>query len=74
MITRCIADASIIGIMTEIDQANQYKQDTWLEIEGILDVTTYNGVELPLIKATDWKVIEEPSKPYIYPILIKITE
>lgn len=74
MITHCVADASIIGLLTEFEHANEYKQDTWLEIEGTLDVTTYNGVDLPLIKATKWKVIDEPAEPYIYPILTKITE
>jgi putative membrane protein len=74
LITHCIADASIIGLLTEFKQASEFEQDTWLEIEGTLEVTTYNGVELPLIKADKWTVIEEPAEPYIYPILTKVTE
>ncbi|MCQ6275845.1 TIGR03943 family protein [Bacillus sp. V3B] len=74
IITHCIADASIIGLLTEFEQASEYQQDTWLEIEGTIDVTSFNGVELPLIKAAKWKVIEEPTEPYIYPILTKMTE
>ena len=51
LITHCIADASITGLITEFNQANEFEQDTWLEIEGTLEVTNYNGIELPLIKA-----------------------
>lgn len=72
LITHCIADASIIGLMAEFEQAIEYPQDTWLEMEGTLEVMTYNGVEIPVIKAVNWKVIEEPASPYIYPVLTKI--
>ena len=74
LITHCIADASITGLITEFNQANEFEQDTWLEIEGTLEVTTYNGIELPLIKAEKWTVIKEPAEPYIFPILIKVSE
>ncbi|TKC20174.1 TIGR03943 family protein [Robertmurraya kyonggiensis] len=72
LITHCIADASIIGLMAELEKANEYPEDTWLEMEGTLDVMIYNGVEIPVIKAVNWKVIEEPTSPYIYPVLTKI--
>ncbi|MBO8176234.1 MAG: TIGR03943 family protein [Bacillus sp. (in: Bacteria)] len=74
LITHCLADASIIGFLTEMEQAGDIKQDTWLEIEGTLDVTTYNGIELPMIKTSKWKVIEKPAEPYVYPVLINLTE
>ena len=74
LITHCIADASITGLIAEFNQASEFEQDTWLEIEGTLEVTTYNGIELPLIKAEKWTVIKEPDEPYIYPILIKVSE
>ena len=62
LITHCIADASVTGLITEFNQANEFEQDTWLEIEGTLEVTTYNGIELPLIKAEKWTVIKEPAR------------
>ncbi|KAA9030622.1 TIGR03943 family putative permease subunit [Niallia endozanthoxylica] len=72
LITHCIADASIIGFLSEFTEAPSLNQDTWVEAEGILDITTYNGTELPLIKITDWKKVNEPKTPYVYPISIKI--
>jgi putative membrane protein len=69
MITHCLADASVLGFLTQFDEANLLEEDTWLEMEGVLDVTTYDGYEMPIIKVTSWKVIDEPEEPYIFPVL-----
>ncbi|WP_404330115.1 TIGR03943 family putative permease subunit [Mesobacillus maritimus] len=72
LITHCVADASIIGFLSEIPESTSIDQDTWIQAKGVLDVTTFNGVELPIIKVTNWKEVEEPKEPYLYPISIKI--
>jgi putative membrane protein len=72
LITHCIADASSIGFLTEFEEAYTVEQDTWLEIEGILDITQYDGFEMPVLKITSWKVIPEPDESYVYPVYIKI--
>ena len=69
LITHCIADASIIGFLSEFDGADTIQEDTWLEIEGVLEMGNYGGSELPLIKVTSLNVIDEPSEPYLYPAL-----
>lgn len=69
LINHCIADASIIGFLTEFEEAATLAQDTWIEIEGILSVGSYDGYELPIVKVSNWKVIDEPSDPYIFPVL-----
>jgi putative membrane protein len=72
LITHCVADASIVGFLTELPQASSIDTDTWIEVSGVLDITTYNGMELPFIKITDWTIVNEPVEPYIYPINIRI--
>lgn len=72
LITHCVADASIIGFLSEISEASSIDEDTWIEATGVLDVTTYGENELPLIKIIEWKETNEPDKPYIYPINIRI--
>jgi putative membrane protein len=72
LITHCVADASIIGFLSELPEAASLKEDTWIEANGVLDVTTYNGTELPIIKITDWKKTSEPKEPYLYPISVKL--
>lgn len=72
LITHCVADASIIGFLTEFDEAATLQKDTWVEATGVIDVTTYNGTEMPYIKITNWKAIEQPAEPYLFPLNVKI--
>ncbi|MCM3766814.1 TIGR03943 family putative permease subunit [Neobacillus niacini] len=72
LITHCVADAGIIGFLSEIPEASALSQDTWIEAKGFLDTTTFNGTELPVIKITNWKEISQPKQPYLYPISIRI--
>ncbi|QOR68125.1 TIGR03943 family protein [Cytobacillus suaedae] len=72
LITHCVADASIVGFLSELPEASSIDVDTWIEAEGILEVTTYNGVEMPVLKITHWKKISEPEEPYLYPINVKL--
>lgn len=69
LITHCIADASIIGFLTEFNGADTIEEDAWVEIEGVIEVGKYNGYDLPLLKATSLNVVKEPSETYIYPVL-----
>ncbi|MFC4802013.1 TIGR03943 family putative permease subunit [Neobacillus sp. GCM10023253] len=72
LITHCVADAGIIGFLSEIPEASSLSEDTWIEAKGVLDTTTFNGTELPVIKITKWKEISQPKHPYLYPISIRI--
>lgn len=74
LITHCVADASIIGFLSEIPEASNLEEDTWIEAEGIIDIGYYNGVELPLLKIHKWKEMEIPDEPYLYPIDILISK
>jgi putative membrane protein len=72
IITHCVADASIIGFITELPDAPLLDENTWIEVKGVLDTTNFNGSKLPIIKITNWKEIDEPKEPYLYPISVKI--
>lgn len=72
LITHCVADASIIGFISEVQEAPQIDQDTWIKASGVIDITSYEGVELPMIKINSWKKVEEPLEPYLYPIMVKL--
>ncbi|MGE8000824.1 TIGR03943 family putative permease subunit [Lysinibacillus sp. NPDC093190] len=73
LITHCIADASIVGFLAEFPKSHTLDDDTWIEVIGTIDITTYNGESLPVIKVDNWVKIEEPEKPYLYPIDILIS-
>jgi putative membrane protein len=72
MITHCVADAGIIGFISELPEASSLEVNTWIDAEGVLETTTYNGTEIPIIKITNWKKTDEPKQPYLYPVSVKI--
>lgn len=67
VITHCVADASIIGFLSEFKGAKDVKEDTWIEATGIIDVFDYGSLKLPRINVTEWKIVDEPTEPYVYP-------
>lgn len=68
LITHCIADASIVGFLSEFPEASSIDEDTWIEAMGTLDTIEFNGDILPVIKIDEWVEIQEPVTPYLYPI------
>ncbi|WP_394583800.1 TIGR03943 family putative permease subunit [Cytobacillus firmus] len=72
LITHCVADASMIGFLSEMEEAPELYDNMWVKVSGVIDKAAYNGTELPMIKIKKWKEIEEPFIPYLYPLTIKI--
>ncbi|KOY82993.1 TIGR03943 family protein [Lysinibacillus macroides] len=73
LITHCVADASIVGFLSEFVEAPTLKEDTWIEIVGTIGQTTYDGTILPVIQIDNWVTIEQPESPYLYPINIRMS-
>lgn len=67
IITHCVADAGLLGFLAQMDEASQLEKDTWIQVKGTLDLTTYGDMELPIIKVREWKVVDPPKDPYVYP-------
>ncbi len=67
IITHCVADAGVIGFLTETTDAPKLEVDSWVKLKGTLDVTNYNDYEMPIIKLTEWELVEAPADPYVYP-------
>ncbi|QEA00030.1 TIGR03943 family protein [Lysinibacillus fusiformis] len=73
LITHCVADASIVGFLTEFPEAPTLTEDTWLEVVGTIGQTTYEGASLPVIHIDNWVTIEQPESPYLYPINVRMS-
>lgn len=73
LITHCVADASIVGFLTEFPEVPSLTEDTWIEVVGTISQTTYEGTSLPVIHIEDWVTIEQPESPYLYPINIRMS-
>ncbi|WP_163581561.1 TIGR03943 family putative permease subunit [Gracilibacillus saliphilus] len=74
LITHCVADAGLIGFLTEFDQAANIEDNTWLKVTGTIQLTNYQGSPIPIIKATEVETIKEPDQPYVYPINIEMVD
>jgi putative membrane protein len=72
LITHCVADAGIIGFISELPEASSLEVNTWIAAKGVLDTTNYNGTKFPIIKITKWEIIDQPKEPYLYPISVKV--
>lgn len=71
LVTHCVADASIIGFLSEFPDAATIEKDTWIKIEGVIETGSYMDTPIPLVKVTKWEISEEPEVPYLYPVSIK---
>ncbi|GER65814.1 UPF0703 protein YcgQ [Weizmannia acidilactici] len=68
-IIHCIADAGVYGMLVDFpDDMKGLKENTWIEVEGQLDTTYYTPFKenIPYLKVTSYKKINEPKDPYVY--------
>ncbi|KAB8128318.1 TIGR03943 family protein [Gracilibacillus oryzae] len=72
LITHCIADAGLIGFLTEFNEEMTVEEDTWLTIRGKVSMTNYQGSQIPLIEVSDYEIVDAPAQQYVYPLTIQI--
>lgn len=63
----CTSDSLPYGVMCEGMETKNYPDGTWLSIEGIVQMSTYDDKEVAAIKIMSLQQIEEPKDPYVYP-------
>ena len=56
----------VVGFLCESDEIKNFKDNTWIEIEGKITKGSYHG-EIPIIKITKIQEIEKPNDEYVYP-------
>ncbi|MBK9051666.1 MAG: TIGR03943 family protein [Chloroflexi bacterium] len=62
----CVADASPVGLVVRWPEAMALPVDQWVEVRGHFEVSTFDGLEIPILVADELKLIEPPSNPYLY--------
>ena len=67
MIINSNSQTVVVGFLCEYDNAKDFKDNTWVEINGEITKGDYHG-DMPIIKITEIKEIEKPStEEYVYP-------
>ena len=56
----------IVGFLCELDNAKDFKDETWVELTGEITKGDYHG-DMPIIKVTEIKTVDKPNEEYVYP-------
>jgi putative membrane protein len=64
--TCCAADASVTGFFAKVPQPDQWKEGTWIEVEGTLGFTEVENSRVPMVKSSAVKKVKPLKDPYIY--------
>jgi len=67
LMTCCVADASPLSMLVETDNTDQFKEDQWVRVEGVLSLRKAEGLDTPHIKADRITPINPPEDNYLYP-------
>lgn len=65
-ITCCAADGMPSGLLVEWNDASVFTNNTWVEAEGKIRESSYEGVKIPLLQATKISRIAPLPNPYVY--------
>jgi uncharacterized repeat protein (TIGR03943 family) len=66
-ITCCVADAFAIGMVVDWEDSAHLKDNSWVNVRGVVDVMTIDNQRVPVIHAKSVTPIKEPENPYLYP-------
>jgi putative membrane protein len=66
-VTHCVADASVIGVLVKLEENIEIIENSWIKVQGILEVSTHNQRTIPLIEVKKWELMKQPKEPYVYP-------
>ncbi|MDF2636621.1 MAG: hypothetical protein K0R78_3495 [Pelosinus sp.] len=63
----CVADALPSGVLCEINNAAEYTNGSWYQIQGIIETSEHEGKLVPVVKVTWIKPITANTTPYVFP-------
>lgn len=67
LIVCCAADAIPVGSVVRWSHASDITSDTWLRVEGVVDLDEIDGQPAPVIHASKVEPIDPPKNPYLSP-------
>lgn len=56
----------IVGFLCEYEKANEFSNNTWVEITGQIYKGDYHG-DMPIVKVTKMNEVNKPNDEYVYP-------
>ena len=62
----CVADAFAIGLPVQLDGAEQYATGAWVHLRGSMQVGTFRGQTMPIVRPQQVEEVPQPDSPYLY--------
>ena len=56
----------VVGFLCEYEKANEFKDNTWVEVTGEIYKGKYHG-DMPIVKVTKINEANKPNDEYVYP-------
>ncbi|MDI3270661.1 MAG: hypothetical protein QJR00_08125 [Bacillota bacterium] len=56
-----------MGCGISLPNAEEFADDSWVEVEGTIARQQWEGEDIIVVQATSGTVIPQPSSPYVYP-------
>jgi uncharacterized repeat protein (TIGR03943 family) len=66
LITCCAADALPLAVAVNSDQAGDFTNDQWVQVDGIFKLRHINGRQVPLVENVVLSPVEAPRVPYLF--------
>jgi uncharacterized repeat protein (TIGR03943 family) len=63
----CAADGYAIGMIVEWPEAESLEADTWVQVKGTVEISSFEGAASPLVRAESVDLVSPPDQPYLYP-------
>ena len=57
----------VIGFLCSYKDAANFRDNSWVELEGEIIKGKYHGDDMPILKVINIKEIEKPNDEYVYP-------
>jgi uncharacterized repeat protein (TIGR03943 family) len=67
IVSCCVADANVVTMVVRWPAAATLENDTWVQVQGVLQPGDFNGVPLPVVAAQSVTTVAMPDQPYLYP-------
>lgn len=62
----CVADARPFGLVVDAPEEQTFTQDTWIHVQGHIEIRAIDGVDTPVIVPAHIDVTTQPDQPYLY--------
>lgn len=67
VVSCCAADAAPVGLIVKSPDSANFAADQWVEVSGRLELSQFDGQEMPIIIADAITPVDVPERPYLYP-------